>query len=109
MKSTDTRVDEIMEEMEQYLDELDEPKRTLTEDMLQMYWWFAVQLDDLKTKVEEEGAVIETEKGPKENVAINVIHKMSTKKSEYYTKVMRVLGSGAKDKMDELEDFLTRK
>lgn len=97
--NTDDRADKLMEAMSGGLEELSGAEYELTKDMLRSYCWFAVQISDLTAMVDDQGPLIAVEKGGAnnkhtvmvENPAIGVIHKMSSRKAEYYTKLLRVL------------------
>ena len=97
--------DEFLEAMQGMLHMLDPGQRKLAEDMLKSYTWFSHKIDALTVTVDEEGAIIDTEKGPKEHPAVQIIHKLSQRKADYFTKLMRLMPEGP-DADDELDDFL---
>lgn len=111
------RIDEMVETVSGCLGDMDDADRSLTLDMLRTYCWFAVQLADLTERVNDEGTIVEVEKGGAknrhkekvENPAIGTIHKLSARKSEYFTKLMRVLPRDARSKMDSMDEFLQGK
>lgn len=101
-----TRVDKMMAGIVPSLDGMDEMHRELAVDMLKTFCWFSVHLSDLQKQVDKEGPIVETQKGPRENPAIGTIHKLSQRKSDYYTKLMRSLPEEGKDAVDAMTEFL---
>ena len=101
-----SRVSKMMAGITPSLEGMDEAHRELAEDMLKTFCWFSVHLDDLQKKVDKEGPVVETQKGPRENPAIGTIHKLSQRTSDYYTKLMRSLPDEGKEAVDAMTEFL---
>lgn len=109
MGKTDERARKMYDGISKCLDNLEGAEKELTANMLYSYCWFAAQMDELTDKIDREGAIIEVEKGGAnnkhivnaENPAIGTLHKISARKAEYYTKLLRVIP----DEMSEVDDF----
>ena len=97
--------EEFITSMGGLLHTLDPGHRKLAEDMLKSYAWFSRKMDMMTDMVDREGAIVETEKGPKEHPAVSTIHKLSQRKADYFTRLMRLMPDGP-DPDDELDDFL---
>lgn len=78
----------------------------MTEDMLETYCWTSVHLKDLTEKVNKEGAMVYVGGTARENPAIATIAKLAGKKSDYYTKIYRVLNASARETISSLDAFL---
>lgn len=75
-----------------------------TDEVLKGFCETCAQIDVLNEKIAREGLVIETDKGPKENPAINTKHKLETDKARAATLLRRVLndaGGSDDDPMGE--------
>lgn len=81
-------------------------EKTLTQDMLRSYCWFTVNVNELTRVVDREGAIIFGERGMREHPAIGAIAKLSTKKSDYYAKIMKQLRESGVDANDDLGAFI---
>lgn len=102
---TDDRALDAYEELIQYLDDLDEFKRELVSDMLRTWCWYAIKVNDLLAQIDEEGAIIDTPKGQKPNPANNVLHQFTQRKSDYYSKIIKMLPPSGKEALDALAAF----
>ena len=93
---------------------MDESKRGLTRPMLEQFVWYNVQILELQKQIEEEGALIEVERGSAnhqytawvENPASKVISRFTTQAGNHYAKLMRFLTKAEMEQVDALEDFL---
>jgi hypothetical protein len=107
-------VDKLMEIVAPALEGMSESDAALTRDMLREFCWLSARCRDLEDKIDEEGLLVETEKGGvnnrhivlAENPAVGTLHKMTARKSDYYKTLMRRLPDANADKLDDLGAFL---
>lgn len=79
----------------------------MTADMLMSYCTICVQIDDLNSRIESDGYFISTDKGLKENPAVNTVHKLNADKARYFAPLKRYLSKQQLDAVDgEFEEFL---
>ena len=96
---------------------MDESKRGLTEPMLIEFVWYTSQVASLQKQIDDEGSLVEMEKGGANNrhielvehPAVKVVTKYSTQAAGLYSKLMRFLTKAEIDQVDALEDFLRNK
>lgn len=86
-----------------FLDGVDEPKRSMLRSIISDYVEYCSWTDDLKRRINNEGFLIDG----RENPLIGIMHKMGSRKADYYAKITRAL----KDELSEedvsaLESFL---
>lgn len=104
----DERVEEMFAGLEPALAELDPVKRAMIGDMMRQFCWYSVKIRDLEHAVEEEGMLLDTEKGVRSNPAIDMIHKLTTSKANLYAKVLKEVGSAPADTASKLSKFASR-
>lgn len=93
---------------------MDESKKGLTRPMLEQFVWYNIQIKALQKQIEEEGSLIEVERGSAnhqykawvENPAAKVISRYTTQAGNHYAKLMRYLTKAEMEQVDALEDFL---
>lgn len=85
--SFDTKVKMLYETMSKAFSELDD----MTASMLRSYCVTCIQVDEITARIKKEGYFIDTPKGPKENPAINTLHKLNSDKARYFTPLKRFL------------------
>lgn len=100
------RINKMCDDMCAGYGSMPEEMQMLFRDMAMTYCWFAVTCDDLQKKIDREGVLIETEKGPKENPAVGVLHKMSARKHEYFSKIQTAQRRVTDDEVDDIQAFL---
>lgn len=99
-------VDTIMEKASGGVSNMAGAELELTRSMLHTWCWLTVQINELEEQVNKEGALIPDEKkGYREHPAIQTIHKLTQRKSDYYTKLMRRLNLDEKD-LDGIARFM---
>lgn len=99
-------MDRMLSEVMNCLQSMPRAEYFMTEDMLKTYCWASVHLKELTDKVNCEGALLYGSGGARENPAIATIAKLASKKSDYYTKIMKMLDKNAQDAMSSLDAFL---
>lgn len=106
-EETEERISRMVNLVMSSLAEMDNAEYRMTQDMLETYCWISVHLKDLTDKVNTEGMLLYNEQGiPKENPAVPTIAKLAAKKSDYYTKIFRVLSQNAREAISSLDAFL---
>lgn len=83
----ETKVDRLYDSMRKAFTDLDE----LTASMLKSYCVTCVQIDEITARIKREGYFVDSGKGPKENPAINTLHKLNSDKARYFTPLKRFL------------------
>lgn len=105
-KDFDSKVDERYEAMKPAFGELDE----MTDSMLRTYCTVCVQIDEANERLKSEGFVVITEKGPRENLLVNIVHKLNADKARYFAPLKRVLNAREQASEDDLfaeaDDFM---
>lgn len=86
-KEFDKRVTKRYESMREEFDKLD----AMSASMLRSYCVVCEQIDDLNSRIKTEGYFVDTDKGPKENPAVNTVHKLNADKARYFAPLKRVL------------------
>ncbi len=102
--------DALYEKMAGGLDGMSDVDKSLTEEMLREYCWLCAQIFLLREQIDEDGVLIEIEKGNNsykhkvvvENPAIKTLVRFQTQKSSYYTKRHKVVNIANTDD-DELD------
>ena len=99
-----SREEELFERcMREFPDGLDE----LSGDMLRKYCKASSRIEELNELLDEQGMFIETIKGPKENPAINVIHKLTGEVARFYTPLKRLMAEQRnRNEHSEMDSFL---
>lgn len=101
------RIDRMVKMVMASLSDMENAEYRMTQDMLETYCWVSVHLKDLTDKVNAEGVMLYSENGtPREHPAIPTIAKLAAKKSDYYTKIFRVLDKNAREVINSLDEFL---
>lgn len=97
------RVDAMYGRMAVAFTELDD----MTSSMLRSYCVICAQIDDLNERIEDEGYFVDTPKGPKENPAVNTVHKLNADKARYFAPLKRYLAKDREGALDKaMEDFM---
>ena len=104
----DPRVEEAFDGLSHVLEGLDAEIRGMTAEMLHQFCWCCVMIRDLEHAVQEEGLIVLTDKGKRENPAIGTMHKLTNQKAALYSKVVREVGSRQPEAVDELRAFAAR-
>lgn len=107
--STDIKI-----KVEELLAGMDDSKRELTRPILMHYAWIVSQIGKLQRRIDEEGILIEIEKGGKgnryvvvaENPAVGTLHKLTSEEGNHYAKLMRFLTKAEAEQVDALQEFL---
>lgn len=90
------------------LDGLDGVERELTDDMLKTFCWYTVKVDELSKRVEAEGVVVETPRGPRPNPANNALHQYTQRKADYYSRILKAVSKAGVASTDRLAAFVGR-
>lgn len=93
---------------------MDDSKRELTRPILTHYAWIVEQIGKLQRRIDEEGILIEIEKGGKgnrhtvieENPAVKTLHRLTSDAGNHYAKLMRFLSKAEAEQVDALQEFL---
>ncbi len=104
----DPRVEEAFGGLSHVLDGLDDDMRDMTAEMLHQFCWCCVKIRDLEHAVEEEGLIVVTDRGARENPAVGTMHKLTNQKAALYSKVVREVGARQPEAVDELRAFAAR-
>lgn len=105
---------EISIRIEECLAGMDDSKRELTRPILTHYAWIVCQISKLQRRIDEEGILVEVEKGGKgnrytviaENPAVGTLHKLTSEEGNHYAKLMRFLSKAEAEQVDALQEFL---
>lgn len=100
------RVEEMMHTVSSYLDGLGAAERVTAQSLLEDFCWLAVQIADVKAQIDEEGPLVATHVGLKENPLIGVLTKYMTRKESVCVKIIKVLKESGKEPSDAMSEFL---
>lgn len=105
-ESKDARIKKLARQIEKSAANLDDTTKILVESMAADYAWFSVTCDDLKDEIDKEGVEVDGLHGSKENPKVGILHKMTARKHEYFTKILTAIRRASNDDADSLEEFL---
>ena len=76
-----------------------------TNEILRGFCMTCAQIEVLNEEIAREGLVVDTEKGPKENPKLNIVHKRETDKARAATYLRRVLVDNGSDEPSMADDW----
>lgn len=87
-----------IEKMMPRIEGLDDARKEMAERELYGYYWCYFKCQELRQQVDDEGMTKVDQKGREiENPKLNMIHKLSGRQSEMFSKIMRWLPKGDAD------------
>jgi hypothetical protein len=106
MTSLSTRIERLSaEKYESYAPVFGDGLDAFTNEILKGFCMTCAQIEVLNEEIAREGLVIETEKGPKENPKLNIVHKRETDKARAATYLRRVLVDNGSDEPTMADDW----
>lgn len=106
MAKTSTKVEKLAaEKYEAYAPVFGDGLDAFTNEILTGFCMTCAQIEVLNEEIADEGLVIETEKGPKENPKLNIVHKRETDKARAATYLRRVLVDNGSDEPGIADDW----
>lgn len=76
-----------------------------TDEILRGFCMTCAQIEVLNEEIADEGLVMETEKGRKENPKLNIVHKRETDKARAATYLRRILVNTGSDEPSMADDW----
>lgn len=107
-KDMEKRIDGAIKAMERRLEGMDEARLEMARRELRDYFWCYFKCEELRADVDSEGMMVEGPKGGKaENPKLNMLHKLTGRKSTMFSQIMRWLPKGdTEGEQDELDAFI---
>jgi len=106
MANTSTRVQKLADsKYEEYAPVFGDGLDAFTNEILRGFCVTCAQIEVLNDEIAREGLVIETEKGPKENPKLNIVHKRETDKARAATYLRRILMGNGSDGPSIADDW----
>lgn len=106
MAKLSTRIQKIADEKYgKYAPVFGDSLDAFTNEILSGFCMTCAQIEVLNEEIAEEGLVIATEKGPKENPKLNIVHKRETDKARAATYLRRVLVDNGSDEPSIADDW----
>lgn len=103
------RIDKAIEAMEGRLEGMDDARLEMAGRELRDYFWCCFKCEELRAAIDSEGMMVEGPKGGlSENPKLNMLHKLTGRKSTMFSQIMRWLPKGDADgEQDELDAFIS--
>lgn len=96
----DRAIDGAIEAMSERIEGMDDARKEMSEKELRDYFWCYFKCEQLRHDIDEEGMIKVNGKGAEvENPKLNILHKLTGRKSTMFSQIMRWLPKG-----DEVED-----
>ena len=106
MTSIQTRIEELADsKYAEYKPVFGDGLDAFTNEILRGFCMTCAQIEVLNEEIAKEGLVIETDKGPKENPKLNIVHKRETDKARAATYLRRVLVDNGSDEPSMADDW----
>lgn len=103
---TSTKVEKLAaKKYEEYAPVFGDGLDAFTNEILTGFCMTCAQIEVLNEEIASEGLVVETEKGPKENPKLNIVHKRETDKARAATYLRRVLVDNGSDEPSMADDW----
>lgn len=104
--NTTARIAELAEEKyASYKPVFGEGLDAFTDEILRGFCMTCAQIDVMNAEIDDEGLVVLTEKGWKENPKLNIVHKRETDKARAATYLRRVLVDNGSDEPSMADDW----
>lgn len=104
--NTSTKVEKLAaQKYEEYAPVFGDRLDAFTNEILRGFCMTCAQIEVLNEEIASEGLVVETEKGPKENPKLNIVHKRETDKARAATYLRRVLVDNGSDEPSMADDW----
>ena len=106
MANTSTKIQELADsKYEDYAPVFGDGLDAFTNEILRGFCMTCAQIEVLNDEIASEGLVLFTEKGPKENPKLNIVHKRETDKARAATYLRRVLADNGSDEPSIADDW----
>lgn len=106
-KNKPGKVDDVFQKYRTKVVGVDPASQAILENMLLDYAWLEVTVEELKAKLDEEGLILDTEKGSKENPAFALLIKATGRKQEFFAKIFTETRKTQGEQEDSLMDFIS--